>query len=82
MLKTFEEMCDEELICNYCIPSDYGEHKAYHTPSGYYMCEGAWCDEAYREYLENENATENLVKYQNSVKLLNRENLNGEFTEI
>jgi hypothetical protein len=75
-------MCDDESICDYCSPTDYGEHKSCHTPSGYYMCEGTWCKESYEVYLDDENATENLVKYQNSVKLLNKEELNGKFIEV
>lgn len=73
MLKTFEEMCDNESICKYCLATDYGEHKSYGTPNGQVFCEGTWCEEAYEAYLDNFNATENLVKYQNSIKLLNKE---------
>jgi hypothetical protein len=82
LLKTFDEMCDDEAICNYCARTDWGEYKSVGTPNGQIFCEGAWCDEAYVEYLENENATENLVKYQNSIKLLNKEILNEQFVEV
>lgn len=76
ILKTFDEMCDDETICEYCIPTDYGEHKFYCSPStGYSSCEGMWCEDSYKEYLDNYNASEELVKYQNSVKLLNKEEL-------
>lgn len=73
ILQTFEEMCDDETICGYCYQTDYGEHKSCSTPSGYYCCEGTWCKESYERYLDNYDATEQLVKYQNSVKLLNKE---------
>jgi|GEM_PF-1518618 len=76
VLKTFDEMCDDDSICNYCYRTDYGEHKSCITPSGYSCCEGAWCEESYEAYLENYDATEELVKYQNSVKLLNKEEIN------
>lgn len=73
MLKTFEEMCDDESICDYCSPTDYGERKSCQTPSGIWMCEGTWCVDSYEAYLDENEATENLVKYQNCVKLLNKE---------
>lgn len=73
MLKTFEEMCDDESICNYCSRTDYGEHKSSSTPNGYWCCEGAWCKESYDSYLDENEGTENLVKYQNCVRLLNKE---------
>lgn len=76
MLKTFEEMCDDETICNYCNATDYGEYKELITPNGYVSCEGNWCKEAYMNYLDNENATEDIVKYASKVKLLNGEDFN------
>lgn len=42
----------EEELCNYCAPTEYGEHKEYHTPNGVYMCEGRHCSEAYEALLE------------------------------
>ena len=44
----------DERLCEYCVRTDYGEHKASATPNGYWSCEGAWCDEAYSEYLDTE----------------------------
>ena len=73
MLKTFEEMCDDETICDYCSATDYGEHKSCHTPNGYYMCEGMWCKDAYEDYLEGENTTENIIKFASKIKLINKE---------
>jgi hypothetical protein len=32
-----------------------------------------WCEESYDAYLDDNNATKNLVKYQNKIKLLNKE---------
>jgi hypothetical protein len=49
---TVEEL--DEQLCNYCVRTDYGEHRSSLTPNGYWSCEGAWCDEAYREYLDTE----------------------------
>lgn len=75
-LKTFEEMYDDESICDYCYRTDYGEHKSCITPSGYSSCEGTWCKECYDTYLDENDANENLVKYQNCVKLINKEEIN------
>lgn len=75
MLKTFDELCEEETLCNYCSATDYGEHKSCITPNGYWSCEGAWCEEAYEEYLDENETTENIVKYASKVKLTNKEDL-------
>jgi|688.fasta_scaffold707134_2 hypothetical protein len=74
MLRTFEEMCDDETICGYCSNTDYGANKEGVTPNGYYSCEGSWCKDAFTDYLDNENTTENIVKYASKVKLINKEN--------
>ena len=66
-------MGDDETICEYCYQTDYGEHKSVHTPNGYYMCEGTWCKDAYESYLEENNATEKMIRYQNSIKLIDKE---------
>lgn len=50
--ETMEEL--DERLCDYCARTDYGEHRASSTPNGYWSCEGAWCDEAYDEYLDTE----------------------------
>jgi hypothetical protein len=73
LLKTFKEMCDDESICDYCSATDYGENKSFSTLNGYYMCEGTWCKEAYESYLDNEDTTENIVKYASKIKLTNKE---------
>ena len=39
MIKTFDELCVDESICNYCKQTDYGEHKECVTPDGYWCCE-------------------------------------------
>ncbi len=80
MLQTFEEMCDSEEICEYCSATDYGEHKSCYTPNGYWMCEGAWCKDAYDDYLDENETTENIVKYASVVKLANKEEFNGNAT--
>ena len=82
MLKTFEELCSEESICNYCSATDYGEHKSCATPNGYWCCEGIWCKEAYEEYLDYNETSENIVRYASIVKLTNKEILDGNTTQI
>lgn len=77
MYKTLEEMQDDKTICEYCETTDYGKRKYYNTPNGYYMCEGEWCKYAYESYLDGNDITENIVKYQNKVKLVNKENTYG-----
>lgn len=47
------EDLDEELCCH-CSQTDYGDKKEIHTPSGVWMCEGAWCADAYQAYLDEE----------------------------
>jgi len=49
------EDLDEDLCCH-CAATDYGEKKETHTPSGVWMCEGAWCADAYQAYLDEEFA--------------------------
>lgn len=49
------EELDEDL-CSHCSQTDYGDKKELHTPSGVWMCEGRWCDDAYQEYLDGEFA--------------------------
>ena len=74
MLQTLEEMLEDESICEYCISTDCGECKEYVTPSGTYVgCEGAWCEEAYKCYLEENGFNENIEKYVVAVKLVNKE---------
>lgn len=73
MFKTFQEMCDDESICDYCRETDYGEHKSCHTPNGVSFCEGEWCDRAYESYLDDNETNENIIKYQECVKLINKE---------
>lgn len=72
MLKTFSEICDDETICDYCR----AEPGVFGTPNGYTSCEGSFCNEAYESYLDNENTTENIVKYASKVKLTNKEDYN------
>jgi len=49
---SFEEL--QEDVCNYCRPTRRGEIKISHGPNGVYMCEGRFCDDAYKTYLEEE----------------------------
>ena len=71
--KTFEEMCDDETICDYCEVTDYGICKSSITPDGYWAYEGEWCEDAYECYLDNYNISEQIIKYQNNVILTNKE---------
>ena len=77
MLRTFEEMCDDESICDYCYQTDFGEQKSFVTPNGYVCCEGSFCQESYDSYLDENETTENIVKYASAVKLTNKEEVNG-----
>lgn len=77
-LQTFEELCDSMEICNYCSATDYGERASYVTGSGTYVsCEGSFCTQAYDAYLDENETTENIVKYASLVKLINKENFYG-----
>lgn len=75
-------MCDSEEICSYCSYTEYGEYKSGVTPSGYWSCEGSWCKDAYEDYLDENETTENIVKYASVVKLTNKEEFNGNTTKI
>ena len=69
MLKTFKEMCDDESICSYCEPTEYGEHMEGVSPNGYWSCEGSFCKEAYAYYLDNEEITERAANISKKVKI-------------
>ena len=65
-LYTFEEMQDREMLCDHCR-ADPG---CYQSPSGDPIwCEGAYCDEAYQSYLDNNEITETVVKIKNKTKV-------------
>lgn len=70
LLKTFQELCDEESLCTYCSRTDYGENKSYVTPTGFYSCEGSYCEEAYEAYLEENETNADIVNYASKVKLI------------
>lgn len=70
IFKTIEELDDD--LCSYCHRTEYGKYAQYGTPNGYVSCEGQFCDEAYESYLEENDATEKMIRYQNSVKLINK----------
>ena len=82
MLKTFDELSEEGSLCKYCSATDYGEHKSCITPNGYYWCEGAYCEDAYREYLDDNETSENVVKYASKVILTNKEDIDEYTTKI
>lgn len=44
------ESLDDEL-CGYCVPTCFGQYKTVLAPNGPIMCEGAWCAEAYEDFL-------------------------------
>ena len=53
--KSLEELDDE--LCRYCAPTKYGERRVHLVPNaGAALCEGDYCEEAYRKYLEQEFA--------------------------
>ena len=42
------------IICTYCRFTDYGCTSCEHlTPNGVVFCEGAGCEEAYRDYIDD-----------------------------
>lgn len=72
MKLSFEEMQDQERLCEYCAPTDYGRKSFVVTPDGYNACEGTWCEEAYEAYLEEgeEEEVENELRYYlNQIKI-------------
>ena len=72
MKLSFEEMQDQERLCKYCAPTEYGEKSFIVTPNGYNACEGTWCKEAYDDYLESEDEEEvenELRYYLNQIKI-------------
>lgn len=82
MLKTFDELSEEESLCQYCSATGYGEYKSCATPNGYYWCEGAYCKDAYKEYLDGNETSENVVKYASKVMLMNKEDVDEYTTKI
>lgn len=53
--KSLEELDDE--LCRDCAPTKYGERRVHLVPNaGAAFCEGDYCEEAYRTYLEQEFA--------------------------
>lgn len=54
MKKPIEEL-DEEL-CEYCPCTDYGSAKV--NTGSWNLCEGCRCEEAYQNYLEDEENEE------------------------
>ena len=50
--ETLEELMEQDSLCGYCSDTGYGEYATYGTPNGPVMCEGAYCDKAYQEYLD------------------------------
>lgn len=73
MLKTFEEMCNDESICKYCYQTDYGENSFGTYPGGYYSCEGMFCKESYDSYLDENDTTEAIVNYASKVRRIENE---------
>ena len=47
--RTAEELGEE--LCSYCV----AEPGVKGTPNGYVSCEGAYCNEAYERYLEEDD---------------------------
>jgi len=47
---TLEEMCDNESLCGYCHAEPGWHSTARGDPV---CCEGAWCEEAYQTYLDD-----------------------------
>ena len=58
-----------EKLCDYCPCTEYGDCSSECiTPNGYSSCEGSHCDVAYDNYLDEQEATLNIIKYALKVK--------------
>ena len=53
--RAFEELQSGEFLCNYCEASNG------YSPNGD-NCEGSWCDDAYKAYLDDREITDRIVK--------------------
>lgn len=52
-MPSFDELSENEILCNYCLMTDYGERKSFGFTAGdYYDCGGEECKEAYENYLD------------------------------
>ncbi len=72
MLKTMEEMKDDGSLCDFCPSTEYDRlaNKARRITE----CGEDMCDIAYSYYLDDNQTTENVVKYAKKVKLIKEEN--------
>lgn len=50
---SIDDLSYSEELCNYCVDTDYGESRCIGTPNGPIMCEGRFCEGAYKEYLDS-----------------------------
>lgn len=66
ILRTIEDMCEDESLCEYC-KADPGWHS---TGSGDpYCCEGSYCKDAYKKYLDDIGISERSMEISGKVKV-------------
>lgn len=53
MIKSKEDLQDEESLCDFCPLTDYGCRFVKINTNQFNQCEGSSCDEAYEHYKEN-----------------------------
>lgn len=66
MLQTFEEITETESLCKYC-DADPGWHSD--GCGNPYCCEGAYCEEAYKRYLDDLGISDTVVKIAKKTKV-------------
>lgn len=53
-MPSFDDLDGSEVLCDYCIMTDFGERKTFGFAAGdYYDCGGEECKEAYKSYIED-----------------------------
>lgn len=43
----------EDILCEYCEPTNCGKNAMVHTPRGISLCEGRYCQSALDNYIES-----------------------------
>lgn len=66
MFKALEEMAEDESLCRYCIAEPGWQMGGGGVP---YCCEGAYCEEAYESYLDENEITKRIVSIAKRTKV-------------
>lgn len=51
MARALNELVEDEILCKYCLCTDYGEVSVNTGPHN--LCEGRYCNDAYKSYLDD-----------------------------